>query len=613
MRLAAMVRQIVRLALPYFRSEERWIARALLAAVIAIELASVGITVLINQWYARFYDALQLHDWNAFTRQLVVFSALAGAFVGLAVYQLYLSQWLQIRWRSWMTEQLLDRWLDDAIPYRLQFSRQQSDNPDQRLSDDIRLFVSQTLTLGVGLLGSFVSLSSFVVILWSLSNRAPLSLFGHVIAIPGYLVVIALIYAVIGTLVTHWIGRPLVALNFDQQRYEADFRASLLRVRENAEQISALKGEAAERRRLIDRFANVIMNWHMIMSQQKKLTSITAGYTQASVIFPFVIAGPAYFAGMVQLGTLMQTVAAFGQVQTALSFFVSSYGLLAEWRAVVERLSGFTTAVANARGMRPSIVWTRSEVGSPLHVEHLTIYSPGGTPLVHANSITLKRGERALIMGPSGVGKSTLIRSLIGIWPYAEGRVAVPECARTLVLPQRSYLPDGSLRRALVFPGDAAQLSDRAISQSLANVGLPHFAERLDEVGDWQKQLSLGEQQRLSIARALLLAPDFLLLDEATSSLDERSERLIYETLRKKLPHTAIVSVGHAAALCEFHDRTFVAESVNRGGAASDRAPGMGALTLAERRVHEAAACHPVATANGYPVSPKQFFCDETN
>ncbi|NJO54677.1 MAG: ABC transporter ATP-binding protein/permease [Bacteroidales bacterium] len=354
-----------RLAAPYFRADqmgevslgplgrfrlrERWAGRGLLAAVIAIELAIVAITVALNAWNARFYDALQNRNWDSFVYELGFFCVLAGMFILLAVYQIYLNQWLQIRWRRWMTERLLGEWLSDANHYRMQLLGESADNPDQRIAEDIRLFIEKTLSLGVGLLSAAVTLVSFVGILWGLSAQAPLMIGGTTFAIPGYLVLAALIYAVLGTVLTHLIGRALVRLNFDQQRYEADFRVSLVRVRENAEQIALLEGEAAERDRLMERFGHVMRNWWAIMDRQKRLTFFTAGYSQVSMVFPFIVASPAYFAGAFQLGGLMQTASAFGRVENSLAFFISAYTQFAEWRAVVERLGGFEAAARAAR------------------------------------------------------------------------------------------------------------------------------------------------------------------------------------------------------------------------------------------------------------------------
>jgi len=340
-----------RIAGPYFRSEDRWPGRLLLAAVIGIELSIVAISVLINEWNARFYNALQDRNWNAFVYQLGYFCVLATAFILLAVYQLYLNQWLLIRWRRWLTASYLDHWLEGANHYRMQLLGDAADNPDQRISEDISQFIQLTLAIGLQLLNSCVTLFSFLVILWSLSAAAPLHVFGIAFDIPGYLLWAALIYACIGTALTHLIGRPLIALNFQQQRYEADFRFNLVRVRENSEQIALLDGEPAERDRLLMRFGNVVANWLAIMSRQKKLTFFTASYAQASVVVPFVMVSPAYFANAIQLGGLMQTANAFGQVQNALSVFVTLYRNLAEWRAVTERLSGFDRSVATARAV----------------------------------------------------------------------------------------------------------------------------------------------------------------------------------------------------------------------------------------------------------------------
>ena len=349
--ILATLATVWRIASPYFRSEDRWRGRILLAAVIAIELSIVGITVLINEWNNRFYNALQNRDWHAFIYQLGFFCVLATAYIVLAVYQLYLNQWLQIRWRRWLTAAYLDHWLGGANHYRMQLLGDAADNPDQRIANDINQFIQLTLSIGLAVLNACVTLASFMVILWGLSAAAPLQLFGMTFNVPGYLLWAALLYAGIGTALTHLIGRALIALNFQQQRYEADFRFNLVRVRENSEQIALLEGDQAERGRLLDRFGNVVANWYAIMTRQKKLTFFTAGYSQVSIIFPYLVVSPAYFAGVIQLGGLMQTANAFNQVQNALSVFVNAYVSLAEWRAVIERLSGFDQSVAAARAV----------------------------------------------------------------------------------------------------------------------------------------------------------------------------------------------------------------------------------------------------------------------
>ena len=554
---AATIAVIWRLAVPYFRSEDRWAGRALLGAVIAIELSIVAITVLINQWNAAFYNALQERNWDAFVYQLAYFCVLAAMFIVLAVYQLYLNQWLQIRWRRWMTAAYLDHWLEGSNHYRMQLLGDAADNPDQRIAEDIQLFIDRTLTIGVGLLSAIVTLGSFVVILWSLSAAAPFRVAGMTFDIPGYLVWAALIYAVVGTLFTHLIGRALIPLNFLQQRYEADFRFNLVRVRENSEQIALLDGESAERGRLLTRFGNIIANWHLLMSRQKHLTFFTAGYSQLSLVFPFIVVSPAYFSGAMQLGALMQTASAFSSVQGALSFFITVYRQLAEWRAVIERLAGFNSAVAAARAAAatPPVITLARQEAKAIHIWELAVRLPNGAPLVTANNVTIAANEHVLVTGPSGSGKSTLFRAIAGAWPFGDGAIDVPKNAKVMMLPQRPYFPIATLGSAVIYPAEPGAFTHEQITEAIAAVGLPKLVERIEEEAHWNRMLSLGEQQRLGIARALLHAPDFLFLDEATASLDEPSEAALYKLLDERLKNCTVVSIGHRSTLVAFHQR----------------------------------------------------------
>jgi putative ATP-binding cassette transporter len=550
-----------RIAVPYFNSEDKWAGRGLLAAVIAIELALVGTDVLVNQWRNRFYNALQAKDWDGFVRENIVFCVLAAISVALSVYQLYLNQWLQIRWRNWMTTKYLGEWLHDANHYRMQLQGDAADNPDQRMSDDVKLFVSQTLGIGVGLLSAIVSFASFVVILWALSTAAPLHMFGSAFSIPGYLVWAALIYAIFGTALTQWIGSPLVNLDFQQQRLEADFRFNLVRVRENSEQIALLRGEGAEREHLSQRFSRVVGNWYGIMSRTKRLTAFTTSYAQAAVVFPFVLTGPAYFADKIQLGALIQTAEAFGKVQDALSFFVSVYRTMAEWRAVVARLDGFETSIANAAKLASasdSIKITSPGSGNEIDLKQLLVRLPNATPLVSATDFNLRAGERTLVTGPSGAGKSTLFRAIAGIWPFGSGSISIPANASLMMLPQKPYFPIGPLHAAIVYPAETEAFSPDRVRDVLTLVGLPQLSARLEQEAHWNRMLSLGEQQRLGLARALLHAPKYLFLDEATASLDEPSEAALYRLLEEKLPATTIVSIGHRSTLKAFHQRNIV-------------------------------------------------------
>ena len=559
--IRATLATVWRIAAPYFRSEDRLAGWTLLAAVIVIELSLVGIDVLLNQWRNRFYNALQERNWDTFVFEIGIFCILAASNVVFVVYQLYLNQWLQIRWRRWMTSRYLGEWLHDANHYRVQLHGDSADNPDQRITDDVKLFVERTLDIGVGLLSAVVTLVSFVFILWGLSAAAPLHIFGSEFAIPGYLVWGALIYAVFGTALTQWIGSPLVNLDFHQQRLEADFRFNLVRVRENSEQIALLAGESAERQRLSERFGRVVDNWYAIMSRTKRLTAFTRSYTQAAVIFPYVLVAPAYFADKIQLGGMMQTGSAFDSVQTALSFFVSIYRTMAEWQAVVARLDGFEMAIASASAdaIGPgSIVAATSAGNNSIDLRQLLIRLPNGTPLVAADDFSIHSHERILVTGPSGAGKSTLFRAIAGVWPFGSGSVTVPAKTTLMMLPQRPYFPVGPLQDAVAYPAPAGAFSAECVNDALTTVGLPQLTERLDEEAHWNRMLSPGEQQRLGIARALLHAPQYLFLDEATASLDEPSEAALYRLLEEKLPGTTIVSIGHRSTLAAFHQRNVV-------------------------------------------------------
>jgi putative ATP-binding cassette transporter len=557
-RLLSTFRIIWRLARPYFYSDDRVAGRILLASVIVIELALVGINVLINQWQNGFYNSLQDRAWDTFVEQLLYFCALAGTYVVLAVYQLYLQQWLTIRWRSWMTRRYLDHWLTGANHYRMQLLGDAADNPDQRIAEDVRLFVERALFIGLRVLGAFVSFISFVVILWTLSDQAPFQIFGYEIAIPGFLVWAALIYAIVGTVLTHLIGRPLIALNFRQQRYEADFRFNLVRVRENSEQIALMRGEVEEDARLQHRFSFIIDNWWAIMIRLKRLTLLTASYRQFSTIFPFIIVSPAYFAGRMQLGGLMQTASAFDSVRESLSIFIDVYRELAEWRAVIARLDGFDAAIAQAQASKseqPAVTIVAGDASRDIALDELEIRLPGGKPLVAADDIAIRPGDSILITGQSGAGKSTLLRAIAGIWPFGAGTIHVPAGANIVMLPQRPYFPIAPLAHAVTYPAAPERFAREQIGEVLVAVGLPALVDRLDEEAHWNNILSLGEQQRLGIARAILQAPDFLFVDEATASLDEPAEAALYELLRTRLKGATIVSVGHRTTLNAFHQR----------------------------------------------------------
>ena len=551
--LLAALDDVRRIAMPYFNSEDRWPGRFLLVGVIALEFSIVALNVLFNQWNARFYNAIEVRDWDAFQLEMLIFAGLAALFIVAAVYQLYLQLWLRIRWRRWMTEQYLVRWLHDATHYRMRLTGDVADNPDQRIAADLDQFADYAIRIGIGFLGSVATLVSFVTILWQLSNQAQTPWLG---SIPGYLVWSALFYAVAGTWLAHLIGRPLVRLNFNQQRYEADFRYHLVRMRENGEQVALLAGEEAERHRLGQRFATLVDNFMQIMTARKRLIGFTAGYEQISIIFPFIVVSPAYFAGTIPLGVLTQTASAFGQVQNAFSFFVNAYAQLAEWRAITERLIGFEESAAQAERLRAAEHIERYEQGSDaLTIDDLLLRLPSGAALVSAEDVVIKEDESVLVTGRSGSGKSTLFRAIAGIWPFGEGGITIGNGKKLLVLPQRPYLPFGRLDEALAYPEAPQQFGAARLAEVLHAVDLSRLVDRLDEEAPWPHVLSQGEQQRVSLARALLAAPDVLLLDEATSALDEDAEAKLYRLLETRLPGTTLISIGHRSTLNELHKR----------------------------------------------------------
>jgi len=535
---------------PYWVSEGRRRGLMLLAAVVGFTLALVWIEVQFNSWNKGFYDTFENKDRLGFYLELGRFTLLAVIFIVLAVYKQYLQQMLMIEWRAWLTENYMSDWLSGQAYYRLQLLDRGTDNPDQRIADDLNIFVDLTLTLSLGLLSAVVTLVSFIGILWTISG--PLEVAG--VNIPGYMVWVALIYAIGGTLVTHLIGRPLIGMNFSRQRVEADFRFSLVRLRENSEGVALYHGEEGEHANFSRRFAAVIANWWAIMQKQKQLSWFTSFYGQLAIIFPFVVSAPRYFSGGAPLGSIFQTASAFGQVQSALSWFISAYPSFASWKATVDRLTGFRQALAHARSEADALDGERSEgADAGLSMEHLALSLPQGTPLLKDTSLRLAPGENVLITGPSGSGKSTLFRALAGIWPYWKGTITLPRGARLLFLPQKPYLPIGTLKNALAYPLQPESVSDADAVETLAAIGLGHLAAELGREENWAQVLSGGEQQRVAFGRALLNKPEWLFLDEASAALPEQAQADLYALLRDRMPQATLVSIGHRDSLGQFH------------------------------------------------------------
>ena len=537
------------------RAREGTIGTWIVAILIAINLAQVALNVRLNFFSRDMFNALETKDAVAFWYQLfVIFTPLAAVFVAASLTEVLLQNVLTIRWRAFLNTYYVREWLGDGTHYRMQLIGRGADNPDQRISEDLRKFVESTYSLSIGLMNQAATLVSFVAILWGISRGFTFP--GTNVEVPGLLVWVCVAYAVLGTWVTHLIGRPLIALNFEQERVEADYRFSLARMREYSEQVALLNGERAEEQGFARRFRRIVDNYMQIVIRLIKLNTFTSAYFQANVVVPYMLTAPYYFVGRITLGQMQQVVGAFSRVESALTYFITIYTTLADYKAVLDRLTTFESAIQSAQRVGGESRLTHVSVtGQDVRLNGMGLTLPNGSPLLHADGVTFRRGERTLLAGPSGSGKSTLFRAIAGIWPFGEGQVAIPEGSSVMLLPQRPYIPIGSLRDAVTYPGERNAYDDAAIREALKTAKLPQLVDLLDDERAWGQTLSLGEQQRLAVARALLAKPDWLFLDEATAALDEPTEAEIYGVIREHLPASTVISIGHRSTLNAFHDR----------------------------------------------------------
>lgn len=537
----------------YWQSEEKKKAFFLLGCIIALTLGVVYMLVLLNQWNNSFYSALQNYDAKKIFDELIHFSWLAAIYILLAVYSYYLQQTLILNWRRWLTTRFIDIWLQNKTYYNLQMFGKDTDNPDQRISEDVRQFVEMTLSFGIGILKAFCTFASFVVILYNLSGSLSFTFMGKTWTINGYMLWASLLYSVIGTYITHIVGRKLVKINFIQQKYEADFRFSMIRLRESAESVAFYRGEAQEGSVFKQRFKMLLDNFWKLVNKQKQLVFLNSGYSQIAIIFPFVVAMNRYLTKEVTLGGLMQGASAFGRVQDSLSYFVDMYSSIAQWQAVVMRLTCFGHHMHDVYQQAERFHVERFAAADVVEVDNMQINLPDGKPLLENISFTLHPGHNVLIKGVSGSGKSTLLRAISGIWPFVDGKIFLPERDKLMFIPQKSYLPLGTLRAALNYPGNKP-IDDTELIYLMDLCQIGYLKDKLDLEADWSHVLSVGEQQRLAFVRAHIQQPQWLFLDEATSALDEDTEANMYSLLQERLQQTTVVSVGHRSTLNKYHE-----------------------------------------------------------
>lgn len=541
----------------FWKSEYKVYAYFFSALMIVLTISMVGLDVAFTYWSNYFYNALQAYNWQTSVQLLMVFFALAFVHIIIAVYRYYISQLFVLRWRRWLTTQLIGRWMENRGYYYLEMFDHRTDNPDQRIQEDVNGLIVNSINLTLGLVSAVTTFPAFVYILWTLSGVLTLS-FGSwgTVHIYGYLVWVGVIYNLIGTFITFKIGNPLVKLNFEQQQREATFRFSAIDLRSHAEQVALYRGEDHQKSILNFHFSRVLENWLAIVLRQKKLLWFTGGFNQAAVVLPLIAALPNYFNKVFQLGGLMQSIRAFTSVQESLAYLVNAYTQIAEWRAISDRLITFINHLFDAehKADKPDQIKFEEQKKNAISVKDVVIKTTQNEILLDAINENFVQGNHYIIKGESGIGKSTFVRALAGVWPYATGEVVFPENKNVMYLPQKPYMPMGTLAEAILFPDKKDPELEKNLESVLRDCHLEAFIPRLNETAHWSETLSPGEQQRIAFARVLLHKPDWIFLDESTSMLDPANEKHLYLLLHEKLPGSTIVSIGHHASVDEFHN-----------------------------------------------------------
>ncbi|WP_073053149.1 ABC transporter ATP-binding protein/permease [Kaistia soli] len=570
---AELARQFSDFILALWRSSGRSTFVLLSVGIITVILATNAMQVALNMWNKPFYDAIEQKNVGSFLYYLMVFGGLAGVLLALNVAQTWLDQMIKLQSRKWLTRDLIEQWLAPRRLVMLRNSGEIGVNPDQRVHEDARHLAELSAGLGIGLFQSSLLLVSFIGVLWVLSSGIRLSFDGTTLAIPGYMVWCALIFAATGSLLSWLVGRPLIGIGVERYAREADLRFAMVQVSENANGIVLNAGEADEKKRLGEELERVLGVMRQMVNAIARLTWVTSGYGWVGIVAPIVIAAPGYFGGQLTFGQLMMVVGAFNQVQGSLRWFVDNFSAIADWRATLSRVMTFREALTSleARGQSSEHL-SYEAAGDHVVLDHVRITWTGGAAALDPDSVDIVPGERLQIVDQTGAGRGALFSALAGLWPFGSGRIALPPGARTMFLPERPYIPDGTLRSAITYPASPSDFTEEALTEALKRVELPRLVGSLDRRARWARELSFDDEERLTFARLLLLKPDWIFTEQSIDTLDERQRAVFLSIINGELKAAGLVTVAGRPSATDFYGRT-----VNLVGAEPDPEPDLGA------------------------------------